>query len=112
MKSKRQNEGYLMIDHSGSPGIGPAEIKRIDSDLPVSIGRARFEAPTYTCSHCTRVVILNPLRQRERGYCSKCDHYVCDECNAVRVTTGECRTYWAKVEEQAEAEIINRLKEI
>ena len=112
MKSKRQNEGYLMIDHSGSPGIGPQEIKLIDSDLPVGIGRAKFEAPTYTCSHCQRVVVMNPLRQRERGYCRNCDHYVCDECNIVRVATGECRTFWAKVEEQAEAEIINRVKEI
>lgn len=36
------------------------------------------ESATVTCSHCQRVVVLNPLRTRERHYCRKCDHYICD----------------------------------
>src|SRR5690242_8179411 len=97
--SKRSHEGYLMIDHSNSPGISAREINLIDTDLPVNIGRVMFEAPTYTCSHCNRVVVLNPLRTRERGYCAKCDHYVCDLCNATRIATGVCKTVKQVIDE-------------
>jgi hypothetical protein len=51
------------------------------------VGGQRMEVHTMTCCHCDRVVILNPERTRERGYCQKCDAYVCDsggcraECN-------------------------------
>jgi len=102
MRLKRSNEGYFLLDHSNSPGLEPSVIKSIDTDLPTNIGRTKFEAPTYTCSHCCRVVVINPLRQRERGYCSKCDHYVCDQCNAVRIATGVCKT-WKEIGD----EIIN-----
>ncbi len=80
-----------MVDHRASPGLGTL------------IGL--FEAPTYTCSHCQRVVILNPSRTRERGYCPKCDHYVCDACNLDRVTTGVCKTFKEFVAEVQEAAI-------
>jgi hypothetical protein len=75
MFSKRSLEGYLSIDHRAT-GAG-----------------ALLESATLTCSHCQRQIILNPDRTRSRGYCSKCDHYVCDQCEAVRVQTGQCRTF-------------------
>ena len=59
MFSKRSLEGYLMIDNRASGG-------------------ALLEQATATCSHCHTQVIMNPQRTRERGYCRKCDHYVCD----------------------------------
>jgi hypothetical protein len=72
MRSKRSREGYLLIDNRAAGG-------------------GAVESPTITCSHCHRVVVLNPLRTRERGYCPKCDNYICDECEAVRVARGfEC----------------------
>jgi uncharacterized paraquat-inducible protein A len=52
-------------------------------------GGGLLEAPTLTCSHCNCVVILNPQRRRERGYCARCDHYICDKagcranCNPI-----------------------------
>ena len=70
----------------------PDELVRA-AGLPVGAGQGMFEAPTITCSHCQRVVVLNPLRTRDRGYCPKCDHYLCDSCEAVRVQTGTCRTF-------------------
>lgn len=72
MATKARHEGYLLIDHTDSPGAGP---------IP---GGQKFEAATVTCSHCCRVVILNPNRVRARSYCAKCDHYICDDpiCNA------------------------------
>lgn len=62
--SKRSQEGFLLIDDRASGG-------------PLR------ETPTVTCSHCQVIVILNPQRTRPRGYCRKCDHYVCDKptCN-------------------------------
>lgn len=72
-QSKRRHEGYLMIDHRASPGL-PAP----------GMGEGQlYETATITCVHCQTVVILSPTRTRARGYCQKCDHYVCDkpECN-------------------------------
>lgn len=91
MISKRSQEGYLLVDNRGGPGLTDEQISV--STLPLGAGRGLFEAPTFTCSHCTRVVVLNPLRTRDRGYCGKCDHYVCDQCEAARVSTGECKTF-------------------
>ena len=92
-KSKRSNEGYLLLDHSNSPGLGEEVIHGMGDDLPLNAGRGKFEAPTYTCSHCQAIVILNPLRQRERHYCTGCDHYICDTCGAIRAQTMECKTF-------------------
>jgi hypothetical protein len=72
MQTKRSIEGELMIDER-------------------ACGGKLLESATVTCSHCQRVVVLNPDRSRPRGYCSKCDHYICDlcderECMPVRKT--------------------------
>jgi hypothetical protein len=81
MTSKRSHEGYLMIDH-----------REVDSALPPGTNRL-IEVPTYTCSHCQTVVVLNPQRTRERAYCSGCDHYLCDSCGTIKNVTGKCRTF-------------------
>ena len=80
MSSLRRLEGYLLIDHSASPGT-----------RGVPEGKC-FESPTVTCSHCQTIVVLNALRTRSRGYCSKCDAYICDGCTAL----GECRPFMAQ----------------
>lgn len=81
MKSKRSLEGWIMIDHSASPGT---------EKIPE---RQRYEAGTLTCSHCHAQMLVNPLRMRERAYCRKCDRYICDQCEIVRVASGyECDT--------------------
>lgn len=56
-------------------------------------GGGLFEAATSTCSHCQQQVVRNPARERARAYCPKCDHYICDGCETVRVQTGECKTF-------------------
>lgn len=91
MNSKRSQEGYLLIDHRAGEGLGPA-------GTPLAAG-AVFECGIHTCSHCQRGVIVNPLRTRERAYCPKCDHYICDECELVRVAAGRCRTMNQIIEE-------------
>ena len=85
MKSKRRQEGYLLIDHRASPGTQLVPEGTI------------YETPTVTCSHCGAIVILSPTRKRPRHYCAKCDHYVCDRAECVI----ECRP-WKKVLEAAD----------
>ena len=79
MKTKRSQEGLLIIDHSASPGTEAVPEGKV------------VEAAIVTCAHCQRQVVLNPLRTRAREYCPKCDRYVCD-----LGTPGcplECRNY-------------------
>jgi hypothetical protein len=64
-------ESYLMIDNRVSGG-------------------SLFEAPTYTCRHCQAVVVMNPGRTRERGYCRKCDGSICDNCVGIMHATLTC----------------------
>lgn len=66
---KHARLGNLLIDHRAFDGT-------------------QLEADTSTCSHCQRVVVLNSDRSRPRGYCRKCDHYVCDQCDG-----GECSPF-------------------
>lgn len=75
MAGQSRKEGWLMIDNRCA-GLGI------------------FESATYTCSHCDRIIMKHADRTRERGFCRKCDSYICDKCEAVRVATGgECKTF-------------------
>ena len=91
MPSKRSHEGYLLIDHRAGPGISAEQAAR--AGLPPGSHCGIFEAPTYTCRHCQRVVVINPLRTRDREYCPGCNHYICDDCGRVRSHTGRCLTF-------------------
>lgn len=86
-----------MMDHRDSPGIPDEIVAR--ADLPPGSGRGIFEAPSYTCKHCCRVVIINPKRNRERAYCRGCEHLLCDDCGAERTRTGLCRTFDQVIDE-------------
>lgn len=74
-------EGYLLIDHSASPGL-PEDAALISNFDPHFMREGkRLEAATITCCHCKTVVVKNPLRQRERNFCQKCGgKYICDGC--------------------------------
>lgn len=86
--------GYLMIDHRDSPGVPDeliaAAIAAGKPAMPSLSGGSLFEADTFTCAHCSAIIIKNQLRTRGRHYCSKCDRYVCDnplcglECNPFK----------------------------
>jgi hypothetical protein len=82
VSSKRSHEGYYLIDNRVNEGV-PAETM-LSIGLPASAGQGLFESATFTCSHCEVVVVLNPDRTRERGYCRQCDHYICDGCTHKR----------------------------
>ncbi len=100
-RSKRSHEGEITIDSRFTPGV-PQEIIRAGG-LPVGAGMGLFEAPTITCSHCQVVVVINPLRNRDRHWCRKCDHYICDVCSAIMAKTMECKTFKQVIEEMQES---------
>ena len=92
MNSRRRHEGYLIIDHRAGMGLTDEEAHQFGAP-PVGHGKM-MELPTITCRHCQKVVIINPSRTRERAYCPKCDHYICDWCEAERVALGgECKLF-------------------
>lgn len=89
--SKRSLEGEIFIDHRASPGLTAEDLAGFNA--PAVAGGDVFESALITCSHCRAAVILNPDRSRARGYCPKCDKYLCDECEYLMVRTFECREY-------------------
>lgn len=90
MFSKRELEGYVMIDHRMGDGITLEQAAQAGKDtIAVPAGKL-FESATTTCSHCSKLVVLNPDRSRPRGYCPKCDRYICDFCETNRAMTGAC----------------------
>lgn len=83
MSSRTQREGYLMLDHTASPGL-PADVaRRMGLDPKLTAEGKLLEAATIACGHCPGVFIRNPDRKRARGYCRQCDHYICDGCAAA-----------------------------
>lgn len=75
-----KKEGYYTIDHRSFNG-------------------KLQEMGTYTCSHCNKIVVLNPERIRNRAYCPKCDHNICDTCEDERVRTGLCNPFKKQADE-------------
>jgi hypothetical protein len=73
-----QREGYLFVDHRASPGFTDEAMARRMGGV---VGSKLIEMKTLTCCHCKTPVLMNPLRQRERGKCPKCSmKYLCDFC--------------------------------
>jgi hypothetical protein len=84
LKSLKRHEGWLLIDHSASPGIPYDVAIRMGVDPRGVAGGKKMEAATVSCKHCGGHVVKNPKRVRPRGYCRLCDHYICDACDVQR----------------------------
>jgi predicted O-linked N-acetylglucosamine transferase (SPINDLY family) len=109
-RSLRHGAGFLSIDHRDSPGLKPEQVAHVPGAVAVGAGKL-FERDVLTCSHCERAVVLEPLRTRDRGHCSKCNRYVCDQCDAIRVKTGACVPFKHTLERmQTFAELGNPLQ--
>lgn len=87
--SLKHQTGYLIVDHTASPGLTVADVAHVPGALAAPGGQVT-EADLAKCNHCERAIRLHPLRIRARGYCGKCDHYLCDWCETLRVKTGVC----------------------
>ena len=101
MKSLRRHEGYILLDNRSNSGIPDAVVHQ--ADLPPGAGQGTFEAPTYTCSHCQAIVVINPDRSRERALCRRCMHYICDGCGVKLALTRECKPFKQIADEIQEA---------
>jgi len=89
---KRSHDGYLFVDHRASPGL-PADMAIAAGYDPDQVREGKvYEAPTLGCAHCGTHVIINPWRTRERGWCAKCDRYICEGCEAARKAGAVHRT--------------------
>lgn len=93
-----RREGYLLIDNLYSPGVTADLVHASGKDAPIVGPDEKFESATVTCLHCGVVVILNPDRKRPRGYCAKCDGYVCDKASCGV----ECRPFAKLIDELQE----------
>lgn len=101
MFSRRETEGYVLIDHRDSMGLTETEriAARLSPLMPIGKGQV-LKAPAFCCSHCDRVVVMNPLRNRSREVCFKCDRYICDDpCATNYALTGECRCRQKRIDE-------------
>jgi hypothetical protein len=94
----------LILTDAQPRGLGYYEVDNRAAGLPAGETKY-FEADTYTCSHCERVVILNPERKRERYKCGGCSHHICDDCAAKKVAGGGCRTYAQFIDELRERDL-------
>lgn len=90
IRTERRDLGYVEVDHRAT-------------DLPPGTPR-HFEADTYTCTHCQRVVAMNPKRTRPRSKCKACNHDICDGCGADYFITGACVSMARRIEEYLERE--------
>ena len=102
MFSKRSLEGEILIDHSASPGLTPADVPDLGMDIPIVGKGERFESAINTCGHCAAAIILNPNRTRERGWCQHCDRYICDTCTYLLHQTLRCNTVKRRLEQAYE----------
>lgn len=106
-----KNEGFLLIDHSASPGLTPADFEKVGitehslhklglSMVEFGEGK-RLERASKRCCHCGNIVYLHPERIKPRNFCRTCPpghDYVCDraECHY------DCKPYRKKLEKIAE----------
>lgn len=97
MFSKRSLEGYVSIDHRDSPGVSEEFVRASGRDAVAVPGGRQLEAATLTCGHCQAGIIVNPKRNRDRGWCPKCDRYLCDTCEAVRARAGGTCSYFKRL---------------
>jgi hypothetical protein len=76
-------EGYVLVDHSASPGISKDMALKAGYDPRYASEGMKFEGAVIACRHCRAHVVKNPLRTRERAFCGKCNDYICDACHAL-----------------------------
>lgn len=103
MESLKRHEGYMYIDNSNNEGVDDAVM--IALGYTAGSGKGVYESATYTCSHCHSIVILEPKRTRERGFCRGCGQRICDACNIIRAQNFECLTMNAKIEALQELDV-------
>ena len=98
MRSKKDQTGEILIDHTFSPGISPEWAAANGVLVAVGAGK-RWESAVKACSHCGADVYLNPQRTRDREWCMGCDKYICDGCGYLKKLGRPCKTLQQQLEE-------------
>jgi len=101
--SKRSLEGEVEIDHRASPGLPDNVAHSLGLPAHALRGGQIYRGAFYVCAHCQCEIVKNPERVRPRGYCAKCDKYICDECEFQMVTTLECRSAERQIDRALES---------
>ena len=86
MPSLRNKEGELTIDLRNSDGIPESLIQYAlahGKDIQGVRTGGLYESAVKSCVHCHAQIVLNPDRTRSRGYCRRCDAYICDACTEI-----------------------------
>lgn len=84
----------MLIQTDENPtGLGYYMRDERASGIPIgTTNSCLFETDTYTCSHCSAVVLLNKDRVRPRYRCTGCSHLICDPCAAIKSAGAACVT--------------------
>jgi hypothetical protein len=90
-------EGYSLTDHRASPGFTTEQAQQLGLD-PAFVKEGKvLEMATLSCRHCRTVQHKNPLRQRPRGQCPKCNFgYICDICDFKMTLPDYVHISWDK----------------
>jgi|GEM_PF-3178581 len=98
-----KQEGYLIVDHSSSPGMPDNYAQRfahkIGTDPSLLKEGKVFEADTLKCGHCGSVQIKRHDRVRARGHCFKHNGYLCDPCFIAFKVNGICKPFAQVIED-------------
>lgn len=97
MNSLRSHEGWMYSDNRNNVGVSDEQM--LAMGYPAGAGRGLYESATYTCSHCNAVVVMEPKRTRERGFCRGCNQRICDPCVAIKAQTMTCKTMTQIIDE-------------
>jgi hypothetical protein len=83
-RSFKSGTGYLVIDHSASPGLSARDVAHVPHAVAVPEGTVH-EADALGCAHCQQAILLQPGRVSPKGWCAKCAAYLCESplCNTI-----------------------------
>lgn len=112
-----KNEGYLIIDHTASPGLTAEDFRKVGiteeglHKMGLSMAEfgegKRLERATIRCCHCGQQQFVNSARVRPRNFCRTCPEgqdYICDDpkchfdCRPYRKMLDDLQNDLAKAE--------------
>lgn len=85
MSSKKEADGYLLVDHRNSPGLPNEHTRRLGLPDGCMGEGTVYEGRTHGCPHCGAPSLITRV---ERNWCRSCDLYICDYCEKARHLPG------------------------
>lgn len=96
----RRPGGYAVI-------VSP-DVQRVNFDgfRYEEIGAGRYEADTFSCAHCNRVIHVPARSQGDEYFCRNCMARICSPC-----ADHPCIPFMKKIEQAEERDRIRRMYE-